>query len=103
MFSHHPNRQDIGKGYRYARGWLTSQGDAYSLSYAMQLAVTSPIVFRTGVRLEENFESASWIALDFDEGLSLAEAKNTFCDRIHVLAPTKSHQKQGSKSPMRSI
>lgn len=100
MFSHHPNRHDIGRGDRYARGWEVSEGSAITLSWALQVAATSPIVFKDGYRSEQCFLSADWIGLDFDEGPTLADIQNTFCDTIHVLGTTKSHQvAKGHKPP----
>jgi len=99
MFSFHPDRQNLGKGPCYARGWRIAEGTATSLSWAISLHATSPIVFKDGYRTESNFISADWVGLDFDEGPSIAEIQKTFCDRIHVLGTTKSHQKPKGNSP----
>jgi len=70
--------------------------------------VWSPIIFkgshefddnyeptRGGYRCAENFHSSYWCALDFDDDLTLRQAvENVFCDYVHVIATTRSHQKQ---------
>lgn len=47
--------------------------------------------FKGSKRNLANFESAEAIGLDFDDGMSLAEAKEAFKDYSHIIATTKSH------------
>jgi hypothetical protein len=54
----------------------------------------SPCVWKDGDKRIANFLHADFIALDFDTPeLPLAQAVNVFCDYIHVIGTTKSHQK----------
>lgn len=54
--------------------------------------IWSPIVFKGGSRLEENFIESFWCALDFeDPAFSLEDASNAFCDMRHIIGTTKSH------------
>lgn len=62
--------------------------------------VWSPIWWEGGYRSQANFISARWLALDFDDGeMSLDEAKDTFCDMIHVIGTTKSHRVRKDGGP----
>lgn len=54
--------------------------------------VWSPIVWRDGIRRSENFERCELIALDFDQGMSLFEAKAVFDGFWHVIATTRNHR-----------
>lgn len=51
-------------------------------------------IFKDNVRNKENFLRADLIGLDFDEGMTLDEAKGLFAKYKHIIAPTKSHQKE---------
>lgn len=54
----------------------------------------SGCVWDNGRRLEECFLYSDWCILDFDDGeMTLAEATKTFCDCIHAIGTTRSHQK----------
>jgi hypothetical protein len=100
MFSYHDNRQDLGKGYCYARGWKSYKSSPDIILRALLKVATSPIVFKDGVRSEKNFLRADWVALDFDEGPTLSSITKTFCDCIHVIGTSRNHQKwKGHKSP----
>jgi len=50
-------------------------------------------IFKNNDRKTNNFISADAIALDFDGGLSLTEAKLRFGKYKHIIAPTRNHQK----------
>lgn len=50
-------------------------------------------VFTDGHRHLDNFQSAEAIGLDFDAGLSLAEAKAQFAPYRHIIAVSRNHQK----------
>lgn len=55
--------------------------------------VWSPVIFKGGKRTNANFEYAAWGALDFDDGLyTLEQAKREWCDTIHIIGTTRSHQ-----------
>lgn len=49
--------------------------------------------FKNGHRNVENFERADAIGLDFDDGMSLEDAKRAFAPYKHLILPTKSHRK----------
>lgn len=66
-----------------------------ALSYWTGNFVWSPCVWRGGIRKKSNFISSSFCALDFDDGfLSLRQAMRLWCDTWHIVATTKSHQKE---------
>jgi hypothetical protein len=50
--------------------------------------------FKDGKRNLKNFERTEAIGLDFDDGMTLAEAKEAFKDYTHIIATTKSHGKE---------
>jgi hypothetical protein len=50
--------------------------------------------FKNSKRNLANFESAEAIGLDFDDGMSLSEAKELFKNYTHIIATTKSHGKE---------
>ena len=54
----------------------------------------SPIVYKNNKRHQSNFDYADIVALDFDGDLSLKEARLQFKAYTHIIAPTKSHQKE---------
>jgi hypothetical protein len=51
-------------------------------------------LFKDGIRRKENFLTADAIGLDFDSGYSLEQALIDFADFKHIIAPTRSHQKE---------
>lgn len=61
----------------------------------------SPVVWRDGYRKKVNFLCADLLVLDFDDGeMTLAEAvENYFCDYVHIIGTTKSHQVEKSDKP----
>jgi len=56
----------------------------------------SPFIYDKNYRLEINsiLEECNTIMLDFDDGLTIAEARELFKDYTHIIATTKSHQKE---------
>lgn len=61
----------------------------------------SPITWKDGLRLSQNFASSQIIALDFDDGrLTLENAKQLLDEAgaSYILATTKSHQKEKTSS-----
>lgn len=82
-----------------------SQGDvvhfhtaqANSLTKLGELVTAVPYslsTFKDGYRNKANFISAEALGIDFDEGFTLAEAEEAFRDYRHIIAPTRSHQKE---------
>jgi hypothetical protein len=56
----------------------------------------SPSIFRNDYRNKNNFISADWLALDFDDGWPLTSAIGT-CranDLTHIIGTSKSHQRE---------
>lgn len=49
--------------------------------------------FKDGHRNKQNFVEAQHIALDFDNGLTLLQAKERFKDYWHIISTTRNHQK----------
>jgi hypothetical protein len=54
----------------------------------------SPILFKDGIRAIKNYERARFIGLDFDKGMCLPEAIETFKKYTHIIGTTRSHQKE---------
>jgi len=55
----------------------------------------SPIIWANGRRNGVNFHVAYFAVLDFDApGYTLLQCKNDFCDMMHSIGTTKSHQKE---------
>lgn len=55
----------------------------------------SPVIWKEGYPKESNFLSADLCVLDFDDGVtSLEKAKSIFGQFAHIIATTKSHQKE---------
>lgn len=60
----------------------------------------SPIIWQKGTRLAENFISALWVALDFDDGTyTLEQARGDWARFAHVIGTTKSHQVEKDGKP----
>lgn len=102
MFSFHPRPFNPNEKFGYAHDWLESNDPR-----VISLVVWSPIIWapthRTldlefSSRKQSNFSSCEWLVMDFDgpteEVPSLAAAKRKFCDMIHFIGTTKSHQKE---------
>lgn len=71
--------------------------NTYGLSGLILNTIWSPIVWTNGYRLANNFHSAHYLALDFDSGQwTLDDAKAFSIDHelAHIVATTKSHQKE---------
>lgn len=49
-------------------------------------------VFKDDYRTKANFIQAESIGLDFDDGVTLAEAEEMFKDYSHIIAPSRNHQ-----------
>lgn len=66
-----------------------------SMDELARLIVASPYslgVFKDDYRTKANFVQAESIGLDFDDGVTLAEAEELFKDYSHIIAPSRSHQ-----------
>ncbi len=92
MISYHLAKDSCSAAY--ARGFKTADiDDLPRICRGIAGFVWSPCIWRDGVRKQENFQRADWCVLDFDDGeMTLEQAKSTFCDTIHIIGTTKSHQ-----------
>ncbi len=101
MISFHKNQLDLCVDARkYSRNWLAvDTDDVHRLSKAITNYAVSFGVFRGGHRMKDNFIKSNWIGLDFDVGVSLSSIQKTFCDHIHLLGTTKSHQVAKGNEP----
>ena len=100
MLMFHSDQTHTGQGNCYAVGWRGVV--APTASEVAELILTypvSPCMWGGGVRKKSNFRFADWIGLDFDEGLSLADACIKFEQYVHIIGTTKSHQvEKGGKT-----
>jgi hypothetical protein len=102
LISIHPNVSDLGKGRRYAEGFQTVLPESTpALAALITRHAWSPCVWLDGRRAKQNFQEARFCVLDFDDGLSLAQAERMFADCWHIIGTTKSHQlAKGSEAPV---
>jgi hypothetical protein len=93
MFMFNSDLKNIGKAACYARNWRGKVAPTISeVSQIILKYPNSPCMWAGGVRKKDNFRYSEWLMLDFDEGLSLNEAKEIFQPYLHLIATTKSHQ-----------
>lgn len=94
MLMYHPDTEHLGDGSRYHKGWLGRYAPtAGEVAQLITQYAVSPCMWGSGIRKKANFRFAEWFALDFDDGMTLEEAKETFQPFMHVIGTTKSHQK----------
>jgi hypothetical protein len=95
MISYHPEMVDAARPSLYAAGFRVADTNKVErLKSGIKDFVWSPIIWRSGHRRQVNFLRADWCVLDFDDGeMSLNEAVKAFCDCIHIIGTTKSHQR----------
>lgn len=102
MISYHPNKEDINKHYLYSSGFKWSVvDDAEIIAKVITTFVSSPIVWNGGSRKRSNFNSCNWIALDFDNGVSLSSIISMVEKFNHVIGTTKRHQLAKENEPAR--
>lgn len=53
----------------------------------------SPVIYKGDYREKKNFSYADWLVLDFDGGVSLNDIVNRYCDQVHLIGTTRSHQR----------
>jgi hypothetical protein len=98
-FSFHRKIPDMSKSKsaiskQYAEGWDLRSATLSDFADTITSHCWSPVVFRNGVRKSSNFFLSSLVALDFDSPeYTLRDALNDWCDTIHVIGTTVSHQK----------
>lgn len=94
MISFHEG-QSFGPASNYSRGFRAADVvDLERIAKCLERFVWSPIVWRDGVRRQDNFLFADYCVLDFDTPeMSLRQALHSFCDMRHIIGVTKSHHK----------
>ena len=70
----------------------------HELADFIKLNVWNHFLYRNNYRLSTNFESTDLIVLDIDDGLTVEEAQEKFQEYRHIIATTKSHQKNKLKA-----
>lgn len=94
MISYHPASATASVGTTFTAGFRAADTDDVArIAVCMSRFAWSQSVFKDGYRSGANFLFADWVALDFDSPeMSLGDAVRTFCDMIHVIGTTRSHQ-----------
>lgn len=88
--------------FSYQKGLDISSAEGFKVSERIEVLpkllqgeyLYSAADFSGGKRKQENFLRASLIILDFDSGLTIAEAKEKFSGFKYIIATTRSHQKE---------
>ena len=95
MISYHPTPPDAEKPWLYAKGFkIADTEDVERVARGVKSHVWSGIVWRGGDRKQSEFLWSDWCVMDFDDpDITLNQAKNAFCDLVHIIGTTKSHQK----------
>jgi hypothetical protein len=95
-FSVHVSHYDGFKdAKRYRNGFDRATFPLDSMAELISRFCWSPIVWKNGVRLSENFWFSDIVALDFDTPeYSLDQALNEWCDTVHIIGTTASHRKE---------
>jgi len=97
MISYHPlsDRQHVGQ--HWAKGFKTlEERGIEDIASAILKYAWSGIVWKDGTRLKANFLFSDYCVLDIDDELheySLEQAKQDYCDMVHVIGTTRSHRK----------
>ena len=101
MLSIHPKIPDTKHPEAYAAGFEIFPWDDMELIAEMICRhVWSPIIWKDGVRKKANFLCVGYMTLDFDDGRpTLEEASKKYEDYAHIIATTKSHQKEKDGKP----
>lgn len=90
---YHPDQSMVPSHYH--KGWRGKVAPtAGEIAQIITKYVSSNCLWANGVRNAKNFRVAEWLGLDFDDGLTLEDAKLKFHDFLHVIGTTKSHQKE---------
>lgn len=94
MISWHRNLSNLGRAECYRRGFeLAHVDDVERIAKAITRYPWSSISWKDGICLHGNFLGAQFCVLDFDDGaLALEQAKRLWCDAVHIIGTTKSHQ-----------
>lgn len=82
------------KPWQYTKGFKTAALDDWArIARGISSYVWSGIVWKDGERRGANFLHSDLCVLDFDDGeMTLEQAQESFCDLVHVIGTTKSHQ-----------
>jgi hypothetical protein len=96
VISFHYDQKHIGKGEYYSRDFVRVEtDDPLRIANCVRQFAWSTIAFQGGIRQQKFFVASNWLGLDFDDpDFTLSQAvENKFCDLIHVIGTTRSHQK----------
>lgn len=80
---------------RFTYGWETCDiKRSADFVNILTTRVWTPIIYGNGHRRQDNFQAAQLLVLDFDSPLyPLSQAINEWCDTVHWIGTTKSHQR----------
>jgi hypothetical protein len=79
-------------------GWRVEETTSLErLRSAITRVHWSPIIWREGHKLKENFISADFAAIDVDGTVPLEVAENNLAGEIFILAPTKRHTEESHR------
>lgn len=101
MISYHPKPPDTKRPFQYAKGFnIFPWDDLEIISEVICKHAWSPIIWKGGNRKKINFLRCDYLVLDFDDGTpTMEDAADKFCEYAHIIAPTKSHQKEKDGKP----
>jgi hypothetical protein len=102
MISYSLTTLNVASPWLYTKGYrVADTDDVERLARGITCFVWSGIAWKDGHRTEANFLYSDWCVLDFDDPeYSLAEALRAFCDVVHIIGTTKSHQKITPTKPV---
>lgn len=94
MISFHRDTENLGNAKLYKSGWEPANLDEPErIALGVSRFPWSGIQWYRGERHQKNFGRAAWCVLDFDDSaLTLEQACKIFCDSVHIIGTTKSHQ-----------
>jgi hypothetical protein len=93
MFSYHPDTTNVFLHYRYTNQWRRYDVNTpEAVARAIVKCVTSPHIWRGGVRRTEQWDCADWVVADVDNGATLKEALALLDGLTYVVGTTKSHR-----------
>ena len=95
-------RQAYDPSLRDYKSFTVKRGAFASIPKFLCREVWSPLVWRNGLRSKINFEEASLVGLDFDNGVWTLKTAINFFDDLGVpviVGTTKSHQKEKDGKP----
>lgn len=93
MIMVHLNTENMFDAKMYSKGWVGRYAPTVGeLASFITKYPCSSCLWGNGDRKKINFRGAHWLGLDFDDGMTIDEAKVAFKDYLHLMGTTKSHQ-----------